>query len=338
MFIRGVQMTNIFISLFIFNFIFLIFIKKIISTYDIFDLPDSYRKIHQKKISKIGGLIIFLNLTFYLLFFLANNALLDLEEKSFDLNFIIILGSFIFFLMGYFDDKYDLTANTKIFLQIIFLLIIINLDNFLILQDIRLSIFKTEIPLGNFSIILTIFCFLLFINALNMFDGINLQVGLYCLIVFSFLFIKTFDEIFIFLFFGVIIFLLLNLLNISFLGNSGVYFLGFLISALSIKFYNMHVVTVEEIVIFMLIPGLDMLRLALLRIANKKHPFFPDTNHIHHLLLFKYNLFVAILATQLLILLPIILGIITKHQYYFSIIIVTTIIYVGIIFRLVYKK
>ena len=331
-------MTNIFISLFVFNFIVLIFIKKIISTYNIFDLPDSYRKIQKKKISKIGGLIIFLNLTFYLLFSLANNVLLDLGEKSFDLNFIIILGSFIFFLMGYFDDKYELTANKKIFLQIVFLLIIVNLDNFLILQDIRLSIFKTEISLGNFSIILTIFCFLLFINALNMFDGINLQVGLYCLIVFSFLFIKTFDEIFIFLIFGVVFFLLLNLLNISFLGNSGAYFLGFLISTLSIKFYNMHVVTVEEIVIFMLIPGLDMLRLALLRIANKKHPFSADTNHIHHLLLFKYNLFVAILATQLLILLPVVLGIVTNHQYYLSIIIVTTIIYVGIVVRLVYKK
>ena len=100
----------------------------------------------------------------------------------------------------------------------------------------------------------------------------------------------------------------------------------------------MHVVTVEEIVIFMLIPGLDMLRLALLRIANKKHPFSADTNHIHHLLLFKYNLFVAILATQLLILLPVVLGIVTNHQYYLSIIIVTTIIYVGIVVRLVYKK
>jgi UDP-GlcNAc:undecaprenyl-phosphate GlcNAc-1-phosphate transferase len=338
MFIRAVQMINIFISLFVFNFTILIFIKKIISIYDIFDLPDSYRKIHKKKISKIGGLIIFLNLTFYLLFSLANNILLDLGGKSFDLNLIIILGSFIFFLMGYFDDKYELTANTKMFLQIIFLLIVINLDNFLILQEIRLSIFKTEISLGNFSIILTIFCFLLFINALNMFDGINLQVGLYCLIVFSFLFIKTFDEIFIFLFFGVIIFLLLNLLKISFLGNSGAYFLGFLISALSIKFYNMNIVTVEEIVIFMLIPGLDMLRLALFRMANKKHLFLSDTNHIHHLLLFKYNLFVAILVTQSLILLPIILGIVTNHQYYFSTIIITTLIYVGIVYLLVYKK
>jgi UDP-GlcNAc:undecaprenyl-phosphate GlcNAc-1-phosphate transferase len=331
-------MTNIFISLFVFNFIVLIFIKKIISTYDIFDLPDSYRKIHKKKISKIGGLLIFLNLTFYLLFSLANNALSDLGVKSFDLNFIIIFGSFIFFLLGYFDDKFELTANKKIFLQIIFLLIIVNLDNFLILQDIRLSILKTGISLGNFSIILTIFCFLLFINALNMFDGINLQAGIYCLIVFSFLFIKTFDEIFIFLFFGVIIFLLLNLLKISFLGNSGAYFLGFLISALSIKFYNMHIVTAEEIVIFMLIPGLDMFRLAFIRIANKKHPFCADANHIHHLLLFKYNLFVAILTTQLLILLPIILEIITDHQYNFSIIILTTIIYFGIVFRLIYKK
>ena len=329
---------NIFSSLLVFNFILLIFLKKIMSTYDIFDLPDSSRKIHKKKISKVGGLIIFLNLIFYLLFSLVNDTTLYLREKNFDLNFIIILGSFIFFLLGYFDDKYETTANKKIFLQIIFLLIITNSNNFLILQNIRLSIFKTEISLENFSVFFTIFCFLLFVNALNMFDGINLQVGLYCLIIFSFLFLKTFDKIFIFLIFGVVIFLLLNVLNISFLGNSGAYFLGFLISALSIKFYNMHIVTADEVLIFMLIPGLDMARLALLRIINKKHAFSADTNHIHHLLLFKYNLFVAILVTQLLILLPIILVFVINYQYYFLIIITTTIIYIWIIVSLVYKK
>ena len=82
------------------------------------------------------------------------------------LNFIIFLGSFIFFFMGYLDDKFELNANLKIFFQIIFLLIIINLDKFLILYEIRLSIFNTPISLGNFSIILTIFCFLLILTIL----------------------------------------------------------------------------------------------------------------------------------------------------------------------------
>jgi UDP-GlcNAc:undecaprenyl-phosphate GlcNAc-1-phosphate transferase len=331
-------MNNIFLSLFIFNFVILIFIKKIISIYGLYDFPNSYRKIHKIRISKIGGLIIFSNLIFFFLLSLLNNNLITISGESIGLNFIIFLGCFIFFLMGYLDDKFELSANLKIFFQIIFLLIIVNLDKFLTLYEIRLSIFNTPISLGNFSIILTIFCFLLFINALNMFDGINLQAGLYCLIVFCFLFIKSTDKIFIFLIYGILIFLLLNFLNISFMGNSGSYFLGFLISAFSIKFYNNHLISVEEIVIFMLIPGLDMFRLTLLRIANKKHPFAGDNKHIHHLLIFKYNLFVATLVTQLLVLLPIVLNGLLQNQYNFLIIFATTIIYVGIIIKLIYKK
>ena len=34
----------------------------------------------------------------------------------------------------------------------------------------------------------------------------------------------------------------------------------------------------------MLIPGIDMFRLFILILKNKKNPFSPDRNHIHHLL------------------------------------------------------
>ena len=38
-----------------------------------------------------------------------------------------------------------------------------------------------------------------------------------------------------------------------------------------------------------MLPGLDMLRLFIIRIINKKNPFKPDTFHIHHLILKKLN-------------------------------------------------
>ena len=34
----------------------------------------------------------------------------------------------------------------------------------------------------------------------------------------------------------------------------------------------------------MALPGLDMFRLFIIRLVSGKHPFKPDTNHIHHLL------------------------------------------------------
>ena len=37
----------------------------------------------------------------------------------------------------------------------------------------------------------------------------------------------------------------------------------------------------------MAVPGLDMLRVFFKRVLNKKNPFKADSNHLHHLLLFK---------------------------------------------------
>lgn len=93
-------MNNIFLSLFIFNFIILIFVKKIISIYGLYDLPDSNRKIHKVRTSKIGGLIIFLNLIFFLLLSLVINSFVALNWESTALNIIIFLGCFIFFFNG----------------------------------------------------------------------------------------------------------------------------------------------------------------------------------------------------------------------------------------------
>ena len=53
-----------------------------------------------------------------------------------------------------------------------------------------------------------------------------------------------------------------------------------------------------------LIPGLDMLRLFILRISNKKSPFAGDTNHFHHYLLKKFYLHKIIIIYLSLILWP----------------------------------
>ena len=37
------------------------------------------------------------------------------------------------------------------------------------------------------------------------------------------------------------------------------------------------------------IPGLDMLRVFVLRIRKKRNPFYPDQNHFHHILKKIYN-------------------------------------------------
>ena len=53
----------------------------------------------------------------------------------------------------------------------------------------------------------------------------------------------------------------------------------------------------DKILLIMFLPGIDMIRLFFIRIKNKKNPFSPDRNHLHHKLLekfgYKYTIFIT---------------------------------------------
>ena len=51
--------------------------------------------------------------------------------------------------------------------------------------------------------------------------------------------------------------------------------------------------TVEEVVIIMLIPGLDLIRLFVNRVLNNRKFFESDLNHIHHILMKSKNKYVV---------------------------------------------
>ena len=58
----------------------------------------------------------------------------------------------------------------------------------------------------------------------------------------------------------------------------------------------------------MIVPGLDLIRLFIIRIANKKNPLNSDRNHLHHLLIDKFSFKNTLLIILLLIFLPIVLN------------------------------
>ena len=95
--------TNLFIF---FNFDFL---KDKIK---IFDKPDNILKKHKKKTSLLGGTILIFNflLFFFLSFFLEKN-LIDLGNKEIN-SFLLLAISF--FLIGLYDDKFNLAPEKKI--------------------------------------------------------------------------------------------------------------------------------------------------------------------------------------------------------------------------------
>ena len=75
------------------------------------------------------------------------------------------------------------------------------------------------------------------------------------------------------------------------MGDSGIFLYSFTLGFLSIKIYNLEIIkNVEIIFILMMVPGIDMLRLFIVRIYNKKSPFRLII-YISIILLNKFNYF-----------------------------------------------
>jgi UDP-GlcNAc:undecaprenyl-phosphate GlcNAc-1-phosphate transferase len=145
-------------------------------------------------------------------------------------------------------------------------------------------------------------------NALNMFDGINGQSGLYILFFCLILLLITKNSDILFLIISILIFLYFNLKNKFFIGNSGINFLGSILSYLVLKIYKIPtVILVEDILSLMFLPGIELCRLFFLRIASKKNPFIGDKNHIHHILNKKFKLSNVLLINNFLAFSPYVL-------------------------------
>ena len=97
------------------------------------------------------------------------------------------------------------------------------------------------------------------------------------------------------------LFLYFNSTGKIFLGNSGTYFLSFIISFFFINFFkNFENITSDQILGIMFIPGLDMIRLFVVRMLKKNNPFSADRNHLHHKLLEIYGYKKTILFIQII--------------------------------------
>ena len=130
---------------------------------------------------------------------------------------------------------------------------------------------------------------IVFLVALNMFDGINLQAAIFYLCFFTLLAFKVNNNLFIIiLIFSLFFICYLNNKEIIFLGDSGNYVLSFILSVLIIKYYNIkNIFYADEVIIYMLFPIIDFLRVTSLRLIKGKNPMKPDMSHIHHLIISK---------------------------------------------------
>ena len=102
----------------------------------------------------------------------------------------------------------------------------------------------------------------------------------------------------------------MNSKNKSFLGDSGSLLISFIIGYFFIKLYNNELIShTDEVVIYMLLPGIDLIRLFFKRISLKRNPLSSDRFHLHHLLLKKYSYKKTIIILIALIIFPILMSI-----------------------------
>lgn len=268
----------------------------------------THNTFHKKDGLLYGGIFLLAGylLNFYFLLFSSNN-----------LPFYNIYLVIFFFLLALIDDIKNLTANTKFLISIIIVCFCIYYDPALKIYSLNFSLFGIiYFPNNLFAhYFFTCLCILLLINAINFTDGVNGLTSLVALSIFTYLIIKNyylFDYLFIFLLF-LLVFILLNLFKNIFLGDSGNYIISSIISIILIKenYYSPQKYFAEEIFLLLLVPGIDMFRLFVVRLLDKKNPMLGDRNHLHHILLKKYGLKNTLVIYLMLVNIPI-------YSYYFS--------------------
>lgn len=324
---------------FIFTLIFLVnllvFLKfQIFSKYlTFFDKPDGRLKKHSQPISLAGGLIILANL--YLIIFLSK--IFNLENFIFKNNFIypFLIIATLFYLIGLIDDLKNLTPNKKLIFLFISIFFVIYFFPDINLEYIKISFLNDEYNF-KYSSLFLIFSFVLLANAMNMYDGINLQLILFTFYLITLFILKDFIPIFFTLLLIPLFFLaILNYKNKVFLGDGGAYLISVIIGCTFIYQYNSfdNYFFGDEVFVLLMIPSIDMLRLFILRIINKKHPFKGDLNHLHHIVNeYTKNKNLTVLITFILSIIPLMLLILNFQTY--NILIICLIIYFTLILYL----
>ena len=237
------------------------------------DVPNE-RKLHSYPTARLGGM------TFFVAFFLSFTHL------PIDVNFkiAILTGGTSIFLVGLLDDAISISPFTKLLGQALSSILYI----FILLprQKSISDAFFTLLALG-WMIFIT--------NATNLCDGLDgLASGIassqaLCIAVIALIF-GCFDVslVSLILLFSILGFLPRNIPPAkAFMGDCGSLFLGFVLSALSIKLINetKSIIILLSLLLIFRLPSADAIQSFLRRALRGKNPFSADRGHFHHKLL-----------------------------------------------------
>ena len=268
----------------------------------------NHRTSHTGRIPNIGGVSIFIS--FILSFIVALNIFISKSANISNGDMIVgytqlqymLFTIITLFFVGLYDDIMVISAKRKLLGELFGISIMIFLGDF---RFTNLHGFFGIYDLPYFfSVFLTFFVVVVIINALNLIDGIDgLASGIGMLIslffgVYFLLIDKMHFSIAAFALVGALLpFFMYNVFakrNKIFMGDAGALVLGFILSALVIYFNEVnilpnspyHIVNAPMVSLCILaIPMFDTIRVFTIRLAQKRSPFSPDKNHLHHMFL-----------------------------------------------------
>lgn len=274
-------------------------VVKISRRKNLMDEPGS-RSSHLRKIPNLGGISMFYSLAVCASIF---------AFELFDLYKFLFASLVILLYIGVMDDIVVMRAYKKLFAQIIVTSLMV------IGSDVRIRSFFGLFGVYElnyfFSVAISIFTFIVLINAFNLIDGIDGLAGGYsilCSAMFGISYYRLGEYNYpLVVLSGVIIgcvigFLYFNLSNYRnnkiFMGDTGSMILGFLLAFTAICFIDIFIdKELPEVpryylqsapaiaMAILILPIIDTLNVFMIRICNGKSPLVADKNHIHHSLL-----------------------------------------------------
>lgn len=272
-------------------------IQKVFIYYKRFD-DFNHRSSHKTLATRTGGIGIFLSVFIISLYYYIQGV------ELFDYSLFIPIG--IMFVVGVYDDLYNADFKLKFLLQIIVAKILI--DQGFVISNYHGLFGFYEVPriLAQLS---TVFVFLVIVNSINFIDGIDglaiTQVIKTILLVEFFSQSTDLSVLSLMLISSIIPLYYFNFKKKTkvFLGDGGSLLLGTIVSIYCFYIlgdyfsfkngFEMNKTLFSILVI--LYPIIDLLRVFVIRIKNKRSPFEPDKNHLHHLLNQKFHKNISVL-------------------------------------------
>ncbi|MBK78247.1 MAG: hypothetical protein CMC88_03970 [Flavobacteriaceae bacterium] len=277
-----------FILLFLLSTFLAFIVQRIFINYEKFD-DFNHRTSHNTLATKTGGISVFICLFIFSIFYYLKGI------EIFDFSLLIPIS--IMFIVGVYDDLYNADFKLKFILQIIVAKIII--DNGFLIDSFHGVFGLYELP-RVFSQIFTVFVFLIIVNAINFIDGIDGLAITEVIKAILIIELISIDNTPLYNIGLMVVFSLIPLYFFNykknkkiFLGDGGSLLLGTFISIyifyvlskdyVTVSFFNLNKALLSILII--IYPLIDLLRVFILRIYNKKSPFIADKNHIHHKIL-----------------------------------------------------